>query len=301
MKFATFQIAGGPPRLGALVADDAVLDLTTASGGAPGFSSLLDLIDGGEATLTQAGARVKQVLAGDRSHVHRLADVTLLSPIPRPRKNVYCVGLNYRSHVEQNAVALGQEIEIPDVPLFFDKPVTAVTGPDAPIILDPRLTSKLDYEVELTIVIGRGGTWIDPSDAMDHVFGYTIANDVSARDLQFRTSQFLYGKGQDSYCPVGPVVATADELEDLSQVTVELLVNGESRQSESAGNMLFSPAEAIGWLSQGITLEPGDLITLGTPGGCGYQLTPPRFLQDGDVVECRVTGLGSLVNPVTAI
>lgn len=304
MKFVTFSADDDAPRLGAVVQEGLILDLTGIALGQPPFASLLDLIDSGEMGLKQARIWIDQAAAGEASalaHLRPVGTVRLLAPIPRPRKNVYCVGLNYLSHVEQNAKALGQKFEIPDVPLFFDKPVTAVVGPGEPILLDPRLTSKLDYEVELTLVIGRGGTWIDKSEALDHVFGYTIANDVSARDLQFRTSQFLYGKGLDSYCPVGPLVVTRDELKDLSQVTIELLVNGEVRQSESAGNMIFSPAEVISWLSQGITLEPGDLITLGTPGGCGYQLSPTGFLHDGDVVECRANGIGSLINPVTLV
>ncbi|WP_334172832.1 fumarylacetoacetate hydrolase family protein [Sinomonas sp.] len=304
MKLATFSQGDAAPRLGAVVAESQLLDLTAIAHGNRAFTSLLDLIDSGETGLKQARVWTDQARAGEAptlAHLRPLEAVRLLAPIPRPRKNVYCVGLNYLSHVEQNAKALGQAFEIPDVPLFFDKPVTAVIGPGEPILLDPRLTSRLDYEVELTLVIGRGGTWIDESEALDHVFGYTLANDVSARDLQFRTSQFLYGKGLDSYCPLGPLVVTRDEIEDLSQVTIELLVNGEVRQSEAAGNMIFSPAEVISWLSQGITLEPGDIITLGTPGGCGYQLTPTGFLHDGDIVECRATGIGSLVNPVTLV
>ncbi|MBT8159683.1 MULTISPECIES: fumarylacetoacetate hydrolase family protein [Arthrobacter] len=304
MKFVTFAHIDSGPRLGVLAPGDAVLDLSGISGENPVFSSMLQLIDGGEPALKQAKLWADQATSGEDSaarHLIQSSTARFLAPIPRPRKNVYCVGLNYLSHVEQNATALGQEIEIPEVPLFFSKPVTAVIGPDEPILLDPRLTSQLDYEIELALVIGRRGKWISPEDAMDHVFGYTIANDVSARDLQFRTSQFLYGKGQDSYCPVGPLIATKDEIEDLNQVTLELLVNGELRQRESAGNMLFWPAEVISWLSQGITLEPGDVITLGTPGGCGYQLTPPAFLQAGDTVECRATGLGSLINPVIAV
>lgn len=297
MKFVTFT-REGTSRLGAHFTEDGILDLTGVSGGDPAFASMLALIDNGPTALKQARAWAEFAPA---EHIHPLDDVELLSPIPRPRKNVFCVGLNYVSHVEMNARALGLPIEIPEIPLFFDKPVTAVVGPGAPIILDPRLTAQLDYEVELAIVIGRGGTWISEIDAPDHIFGYTLANDVSARDLQFRTSQFLYGKGQDSYCPIGPAITTPDEVGDLGEVTVELLVNDEVRQQESAGNMLFSPAAAISWLSQGITLEPGDIITLGTPGGCGYQLTPTAFLRHGDIVECHATGIGRLVNPVTAI
>ncbi|WP_019926770.1 fumarylacetoacetate hydrolase family protein [Nocardia sp. BMG111209] len=299
MRFVTFDRDGGT-HLGVHVADGDILDLTTGSGGDPVFGSLLSLLDGGPDALAQARKRAEAAQIGDEN-VCRATDVVLRSPIPRPRKNVFCVGMNYRSHVEQNARALGLPVEIPDIPLFFSKPVTAVVGPGEPIILDPRLTEKLDYEVELTMIIGRGGTWISEADAPGHIFGYTLADDVSARDLQSRTSQFFYGKGQDSYCPLGPAVVTADEIGDLAAVETELLVNGEVRQRESAGNMIFSPAAVISHLSRGITLEPGDIVTLGTPGGCGYQMTPPVFLRDGDVVECRATGIGSLVNPVTAI
>jgi 2-keto-4-pentenoate hydratase/2-oxohepta-3-ene-1,7-dioic acid hydratase in catechol pathway len=292
MRLVTFTRDQMPPHLGLMLGSDAVFDLTEAAAGDERMGSMLSLIAAGD---WQRRAGADAALAG---HRHPLGQVRLLAPIPRPRKNVYCVGLNYRSHVEQNAAALGQKAEIPDVPLFFSKPVTAVIGPGEPIRLDKRLTAKLDYEVELTIVIGRRGTWIPPEEAAGYIFGYTIANDVSARDLQFRTSQFLYGKGLDTFCPLGPCIVTPDELGDLSTANVELLVNGEVRQREAAGHMLFPPEQAIGWLSQGITLEPGDLITLGTPGGCGYQLTPPQFLQPGDTVECRVDRIGRLVNPV---
>ncbi|MQY31632.1 fumarylacetoacetate hydrolase family protein [Nocardia aurantia] len=299
MKFVTFRRDGGP-RLGAQLRDGDILDLTGVSGGDPVFGSLLSLIDDGPGALEQARKWTEAAQTGDENVCHA-TDVALCAPIPRPRKNVFCVGMNYRSHVEQNARALGLPTEIPDTPLFFSKPVTAVIGPGAPIVLDPRLTEKLDYEVELTMIIGRGGTWISEADAPGHIFGYTLANDVSARDLQSRTSQFFYGKGQDSYCPLGPAVVTADEIGDLAALDVELLVNDEVRQRESAGNMIFSPATVISRLSRGITLEPGDIITLGTPGGCGYQMVPTAFLRDGDVVECRAGGIGSLVNAVTAI
>ena len=302
MRLVTFVSGRDVPHLGLLLGSDTVFDLSTASDGDPRLASMLALIDAGPDGLASARNWQNEACASNDTlgeHCHPLGQVRLLAPIPRPRKNVYCVALNYRSHVEQNAAALGETAEIPDVPLFFSKPVTAVTGPGEAIHLDPRLTAKLDYEVELAVVIGRTGTWIDPAETADHIFGYTIANDVSARDLQWRTSQFLYGKGLDTYCPLGPAIVTPDELPDLAAVTVELLVNGEVRQSESAGNMIFQPAEVLAALSMGITLERGDIITLGTPGGCGYQLTPPRFLEAGDSVECRATGIGSLTNPVT--
>lgn len=305
MKLATFARTDGSQALGAVVGE-AVLDLTAAAGGQPAFASMLDLIAAGPGALAVARELVGRAAkpeadAGTARHLVPAAQAPLLAPIPRPAKNVFCTGQNYRSHIEQNAIALGQPIEIPDLPLFFSKPVTAVTGPDSPIWLDERLTAKLDWEVELTIVIGAGGTWIPEDQAREHIFGYTLSNDVSARDLQWRTSQFLYGKGLDSYCPLGPVIVTPDEVPDLDDIEVELLVNGETMQRESAGHMLFRPERVIAELSKGITLEPGDVIALGTPDGCGYQMVPPRFLRDGDVVECRATGIGSLVNTVTAV
>lgn len=303
MKLATFTREDNSQALGLLL-DGSLLDLANAAPETPAFGSMLALISAGEPALDLARQFADRAADGDPDVVEHLvpgAGARLLAPIPRPAKNVFCVGLNYRSHIEQNAIALGQPIEIPAIPLFFSKPVTAVTGPGTPIRLDSRLTSKLDWEVELTMVIGTGGTWIPEEEAASHIFGYTIANDVSARDLQWRTSQFLYGKGQDTYCPLGPVIVTADEVPPLDEIETELLVNGEVMQRESAEHMLFRPERVIAELSKGITLEPGDVITLGTPDGCGYQMIPPRFLAAGDVVECRATGIGSLVNTVTTV
>lgn len=302
MKLATFTRQDASQALGVLIGDS-VLDLSAAGPAAPAFASMLALIAAGPDALAAARELAGRAARPDPDreiarHLIPAAQAPLLAPIPRPAKNVFCVGLNFRSHVEQNAIALGQPVEIPDIPLFFSKPVTAVTGPDTPIRLDERLTGKLDWEVELTMVIGMGGTWIGEDEAKQHIFGYTIVNDVSARDLQWRTSQFLYGKGQDTYCPMGPVIVTADEMPGLDDIEVELLVNGEVMQRESAGHMLFRPERVIAELSKGITLEPGDVITLGTPDGCGYQMVPPRFLKAGDVVECRATGIGGLVNTV---
>jgi len=262
---------------------------------------MLELIDGGSEAIKLAQGLEARALADDgklTAYIRPFGRVCLLAPIPRPRKNVICVGLNYRSHVEQNARALGMKLELPAVPLFFSKPVTAVIGPGEPIIQDTRLTQKLDYEVELAAVIGRQGSWIPADRAMDYVFGYTLANDVTARDLQFRTSQFFIGKGLDTYCPLGPVIVDQESLPHPERIELRLLVNGEMRQQESAGNMLFPIQAIVAEVSKGMTLEPGDVISTGTPGGCGYQLVPPRFLQPGDVVECRAEPIGVLTNPV---
>jgi 2-keto-4-pentenoate hydratase/2-oxohepta-3-ene-1,7-dioic acid hydratase in catechol pathway len=305
MRFATFRRAGGGDRVGVVLADDRILDLAAAAPDEPAYASMLDLIASGSAGRGRAEAEVERATGSDRDAadlILPLAGVRLRAPIPRPRRNVFCVGMNYRSHVEDNARARGVRVEVGDVPLFFSKPPTAVVGTGEPILLDERVTRMLDYEVELAIVIGRGGSWIDEGHALEHVFGYTIVNDVSARDLQWRTSQMFIGKALDSYCPMGPwILASGEPGSELAPLfDIACAVNGEQRQRDSTSAMIFSVARIVAELSKGLALEPGDVIATGTPGGCGYQLQPPRFLEVGDVVACTVDGLGSLVNPVAA-
>ena len=302
MRLITFTAEGGEDHVGALLDDNTVLDLTDSAPQRTWSTSMLALVDAGPEALAEAEGLVDTARSSRSGmEVRPCAGLDMRAPIPRPLKNVFCVGLNFRSHVEQNALALGEEPQIPETPLFFSKPTTAVTGPGSPIHFDPRLTSKLDYEVELALVIGKSGTWIPVDEAGTHIFGYTILNDVSARDLQWRSSQFLYGKGQDTYAPLGPVITTADEMPPWDQVESQLWVNDELRQRESLAHMIFDPEHVVAELSKGITLEPGDIVSLGTPGGCGYQMSPPVFLSEGDVVECRIDGIGSLVNPVRAV
>ena len=257
MRFVTFvHSSSASPRLGALLPDDTLLDLTSIHEGEAAFGSMLAFLDAGAKAADAAAEDIQR--AGSGGHAEAalaLAHVRLLAPIPRPRKNVFCVGLNYRSHVEANAAALGIRPEIPELPLFFTKPPTAVIGPDAPIQLDARVTQKLDYEVELGVIIGLGGTWIAESDALDHVFGYTLVNDVSARDVQWRSTQMFFGKGQDSYCPVGPWIVTRDELGgDATGLEVTCLVNGEQRQRDTTSEMVFGVARIVSELSKGLTL-----------------------------------------------
>jgi 2-keto-4-pentenoate hydratase/2-oxohepta-3-ene-1,7-dioic acid hydratase in catechol pathway len=303
MRYATFTPTGGGFRhLGAVLSDDRILDLTTSAPDDQTFGSMLAFIDAGAPASERASHAIQDAEAVGSAGlpVFPLESVRLEAPIPRPRKNIFCVGLNFPSHVEANALALGIRPEVGEVPLFFTKPTTAVIGPGEPIRLDERLTQKLDYEVELGIVIGRGGRWIDESTALDHVFGYTLVNDVSARDLQWRTSQMFYGKGLDTFAPIGPWIADRSEIGDGSDIELVCLVNGEERQRDSTKNLIFDAARIIAELSKGLTLEAGDIIATGTPGGCGYQLMPPSFLKVDDVVECNARGLGRLVNPVAA-
>jgi 2-keto-4-pentenoate hydratase/2-oxohepta-3-ene-1,7-dioic acid hydratase in catechol pathway len=221
-----------------------------------------------------------------------LADGTPTAPV-EPRK-IVCIGLNYLDHIRETGLA------VPDVPLVFAKFPSSLIGPDEPIRIPTDLTARVDWEVELCVVIGRRAHRVSREDALDHVFGYTVANDVSARDLQFADGQWVRGKSLDTFCPVGPVVVTADEVPDPQALRLTTRVNGEVVQDSTTDLMVFDVATLISFCSQAFTLEPGDLLLTGTPWGCGEFMEPKRSLQPGDVVECAVDGIGVLRNPVAA-
>ena len=223
-----------------------------------------------------------------------LASVALLAPIPRPAKNVFCVGQNYLDHV--NEIKLSNSA--PEHPIFFSKLPTAVIGPDAPVDGHADLTQSLDYEGELAVVIGKKARKVAEKDALDYVFGYTILNDVTARNLQKRHGQWMLGKGLDTFCPMGPYLTHSSLVPDPAKLRIETRVNGEIRQSAGVSNMIFSIPRIIACITQGITLEPGDIIATGTPSGVGAGFTPPKFLKKGDVVEISITELGSLRNTI---
>ncbi|SNT03776.1 2-keto-4-pentenoate hydratase/2-oxohepta-3-ene-1,7-dioic acid hydratase (catechol pathway) [Tardiphaga sp. OK246] len=230
-----------------------------------------------------------------------IASVELLAPIPRPARNVFCVGKNYHEHAKEFAGSgfdsSAKEV-VPEAPVIFTKPSSTVigSGKSIPNYLDP--TDSTDYEGELTVVIGRGGRGIKKQDALAHVFGYTIINDVTARTLQHKHRQWFIGKGIDGFCPMGPAILTADEMPDPTKMRLTTSVNGEKRQDASVTDLIFDIPTLIETLSAGITLEPGDLIATGTPAGVGLGFTPPRFLKKGDVVTIEVSGIGKLENPV---
>ena len=220
-------------------------------------------------------------------------DYRLLAPVPRPGK-IFGSGINYKSHKEENPDAV-----LPDEPGFFAKFPSSVCGPGDPIRL-PTPASTVDYEAELAVVIGAPGRDLTRESAMAHVFGYTVINDVSDRGVQFRPNQMVLGKGFDSFCPMGPALVTADELPELDQLAVRSYVNGEMRQNARVSDMLFDIPMLIAHASQNITLEPGDLISTGTPAGCATFRSPPLWLRPGDSVTVAVEGIGSLTNPVVA-
>lgn len=306
MRYVTFSLATDPrPRAGILLADQ-VLDIRASSldsqEGLP-LESLLDIIRSGPPLWNRLASLSKQIGASTPppAATHRLGDVRLQAPIPRPLKNVFCLGLNYVSHMEETSRARGRESKIPEVPVFFSKPPTTIAAPEDPIRFDPAVTNEVDYEVELGVVIGIGGRDIAREHALRHVFGYTVTNDVSARDLQTRHLQWFKGKSLDGFCPMGPAIVTADEFGDPQDKRISLRVNGNTKQDANTASMIFPVAAIIDFLSRGMTLEPGDIISTGTPEGVGLGRVPPEYLKDGDLVEAEIEGIGVLRNPVEVL
>ncbi len=257
------------------------------------------LIEAGDEALGALHALKTQAESGGQfaDAIYASEAVHLLAPIPTPRKNVFCVGRNYAEHIAEFARAQKTKASVTDNPIYFTKPPTAVIGPDAQIPIFPHVSEAIDYEVELTVVIGKPGRNIKKADAYDHVFGYTISNDISARDVQrAHGGQYFKGKGLDGSCPLGPWIVTADEIEQPDNLSISLSVNGEVRQNGNTAQMIFDIPTLIESLSAGLTLEPGDLIATGTPSGVGYAMDPPQFLKHGDTVVCEVEKIGQLSN-----
>lgn len=303
MKLVTYRDgADGEGRLG-VVSDGMVIDVEYLGEavGAHLPSRMLDLIDLGSDALTAIrhalaetdGARP----AGIATH---LENVRLLAPIPRPRKNIFGIGLNYTEHVAESARALDTSSELPQQPVVFSKPPTAVIATGESIQHNASLTQQLDWEVELAVVIGKRATRVTKDAAMGHVFGYTVLNDVSARDNR-RAGQWIYSKGQDTFAPMGPAIVTAEDIPDPHDLELWLTKNGEEKQRSNTKFMLFNIPELIADLSTGITLEPGDIIATGTPAGVGAGRSPQEWMWPGDVIECGVEGIGILRNPVVSI
>lgn len=228
-----------------------------------------------------------------------LSEVALEAPVPRPARNIFCVGKNYFDHAHEfsssgfdSSAAKGA---VPSQPIIFSKVPDCVIGPERDVLIDASVSEAVDYEAELAVIIGTGGRGISKADAMDHVWGYTIVNDVTARDLQGRYSQWIVGKSQDTFCPMGPWAVTRDEL-DIADTAIRCTVNGELRQDSNTGLLIFDIPTIIETISAGVTLKPGDVIATGTPAGVGIGFKPPKYLQPGDVVEVAIDGIGTLRN-----
>lgn len=310
MRLVTFRRGRGEPKPGALwqehvldlggLAKDLAVQRGTMRRGRGGFPrTILEIVQGSEAVRALAREAVEhgqrlvgQTAAEDlaqRRLAYPLKRVRLLAPIPSPSRNIFCLGRNYAEHAAERGAAA------PEHPVYFTKPGTAVVGPGDDVV-HHAITKELDYEVELAVVIGTGGRDIARADALKHVFGYTIINDVTARDLQKRHQQWFKGKSLDTFCPMGPVLVTADELPDPQALAISLRVNGQLRQSSHTSKMIFPVAQCIEVLSLGMTLLPGDLIATGTPEGVGA--ATGNFLKAGDRIEAEVEHIGILPNKV---
>jgi 2-keto-4-pentenoate hydratase/2-oxohepta-3-ene-1,7-dioic acid hydratase in catechol pathway len=253
----------------------------------------------GPALIAAGGGDPRAALAPLGPAAHPLAGDGAAAPRGRPVAplkpgKVVAIGLNYMDHIREAGM------QPPDRPLVFAKFPSSVVGPEEEIVIDPALTERVDWEVELAVVVGRTMRDVPAADALDHVFGYTVANDVSARDVQFADGQWVRAKSFDTFCPVGPEVVTPDELGDPQALRLTTTVNGELVQDSTTAEMVFGVAELLAFCSRSFTLEPGDLVLTGTPWGCGEFMDPKRSLAGGDVVECAVEGIGTLRNPVRA-
>ena len=293
MKFVTFQ-SSGAAHVGAIASNGTSLVDLTEAGLATSMIDLIERFDG-------LRGRVETALAAQPARPFPASD--LLAPIPLPRRNIFCVGKNYYEHAAEfggsgfDAGSVGGS-EVPEYPIFFSKPPSAVIGPGAGInsALDPY--NSVDYEAELAVVIGRAGRVAEADDPMKFVFGYTILNDVTSRELQKRHKQWLLGKGIDTFAPMGPAIVTADAVKDLAAVRIELAVNGEKRQSAELRDLIFDIPTLIRAVGRSISLVPGDIIATGTPVGVGIGFKPPRYLKPGDTVRISVAEIGVLENPV---
>lgn len=286
MRLITFRV-DGRSRLGVLRDDEELVELEQ-----PG--DMTSLIEAGDEGITAASA----ALSSSRAKAHRLDRVELLSPIPLPRGNVIAIGRNYQKHAAETARIEGRE---PSPPTIFTKAITSLTEPNADIAIDPAVSDRIDWEVELGVIVGRKGANLKREHARGHIFGYTVINDVTARDIQSGWGgQYFKGKSLDRSSPIGPWIVTADEIDDPQDLSLRLHVNGVQKQDGNTRDMIYAVDAILEWVSIGMTLLPGTIIATGTPDGVGFARTPPEFLQPGDVMETDVERVGKLRNRIVA-
>ncbi|MFZ1468731.1 MAG: fumarylacetoacetate hydrolase family protein [Paracoccaceae bacterium] len=301
MKLVTYRASvEAEARLGVIV-EDLVVDVANLGADYDEHlpETMLGLIDLGRPALETLRAILDDADGSfSPGTAIALTNVKLLAPIPRPRKNIFGIGLNYVEHVAESAAALDTSKDLPKQPVIFSKPPTTVIGPNDAIEHNAAITQQLDWEVELAVIIGTTARRVSRDDALSHVFGYSVMIDVSARDNR-RAGQWIFSKGQDTYAPFGPCIVTADEIPDPQSLDLWLTVNGVEKQRSNTRHMLFNVAHLIADISSGITLEPGDIIASGTPEGVGAGRSPQEWLWPGDVVVACVEGIGSIRHPVT--
>ncbi|MFM9412806.1 fumarylacetoacetate hydrolase family protein [Peptococcus simiae] len=286
MKWATFNRPDGQTGFGPLTADR-VCDLTGPAA-AQGIRDLLDLVR------HFPDLPIEDWQAAGESF--DLAAVSLQAPFPRALRNVICLGKNYKEHVNEIKSLIDMPMDKPDYPIYFSKMISRFTGPQDPVHISGGATAEADYEVELALIIGKEGKDIAPEAAWDHIFGYTVGNDYSARDLQTAHRQWFHGKSLDGFCALGPVIVSRDDLPTPPALAIESFVNGDRRQHGRTDELIFDIPSILADFSRGTTLLPGDIILTGTPAGVGAGFDPPKFLQPGDEVISRIEGIGELRN-----
>lgn len=297
MKFVSFEW-NGVEQYGVLDEQtNDILNLSSVVENREDFSLPLTLIEGikqGDSFIAEVDRALRKLEKEKEVFLVKSDSITWLSPIPHPKKNIMCVGKNYRDH----AIEMGSEADIPEHVMVFTKAPTAMTGHLSPIDAHSDITNELDYEGELAVIIGVGGKNIKRENAFQHVFGYTILNDITARDLQNRHKQFFIGKSLDTSCPIGPWIVHHSQIHNANQLNITTKVNNEIRQNSNTKHFIFPIEEIISTLSKGMTLEPGDIIATGTPAGVGKGFKPPIFLKKDDVIEINIEGIGTLTNKV---
>ena len=302
MKLLTYKTKDTEPRLGFLH-NNLIIDMEDFGeiSNFPLPIDMLDLIDLGFEIIEEITEMIKETREIDFEQIgYTFDEVEILAPIQRPRKNIIGIGLNYTEHVAESARTLDTTGKLPQKPIIFSKPPTAVTGPNTEILLNPKLTQQLDWEVELAVVIGEYGKYVPKENALDYVFGYTVINDISARDCR-REGQWIVSKGQDTFAPMGPYLVTKDEIPNPHNLYLSLKLNGVEKQNSNTKYLLFNINDLIEDLSTVFTLEPGDIIATGTPAGVGAGRNPQEWMWDGDVVEATVEGIGTIINTVKEI
>jgi len=299
MKLLTYKTQESEPRLGFLH-NNQIVDMEDF-GEAVNFplpSTMLELIDMGIEVIPEINDLLADLDQESLDEIsYSLDEAVILAPIPKPRKNIIGIGLNYTEHVAESARNLDTTGKLPQKPIIFSKPPTAVIGTNENILLNKKLTQQLDWEVELAVVIGKKGKYVAKENALDYVFGYTVINDISARDCR-REGQWIVSKGQDTFAPMGPYIVTKDEIENPHNLNLSLKLNGVEKQNSNTKFLLFNINDLVEDLSTVFTLEPGDIIATGTPAGVGAGRTPQEWMWDGDVVEATVEGIGTIVNTV---
>lgn len=302
MKLLTYKTNDTESRLG-FIHNNQVIDMEDFGdiSNFPLPNDMLELIDMGFEVISEINDLISETSQEQLDDIsYAINEVTFLAPIEKPRKNIIGIGLNYTEHVAESARTLDTTGKLPTKPIIFSKPPTTVTGTNTEIIKNTKLTSQLDWECELAVIIGKKGKYVPNADAMDYVFGYTIINDISARDCR-REGQWIVSKGQDTFAPMGPILVTKDEIENPHNLNLSLKVNGVEKQNSNTQFLLFNINDLIEDLSIVFTLEPGDIIATGTPSGVGAGRNPQEFLFDGDVIESTVEGIGTIVNTVKEI